>query len=174
MSADAPVATIRVRASTSPWPLTFSRKGRRERSAAVTSPFRNSVPNRAACLRIFSIRWGPRIPSGKPGKFSTSGVRLSWPPDSWPSTRSAVAVAPARLRRGARQVAAHVAAEEQEIGNEQHAGRPARHAAIDTGLHVGHGRLEVAGLDHAPREAVTQRAGDATHDAVRRSDPAAV
>ena len=38
------------------------------------------VPNRAACLRIASIRSGPIMPFSKPGKFSTSVVFISAPP----------------------------------------------------------------------------------------------
>ena len=33
-----------------------------------------------AWLRMRSIRSGPEMPSGKPGKFSTSVVVISWPP----------------------------------------------------------------------------------------------
>src|SRR5271165_7174973 len=47
---------------------------------------RYSAPKRSACLRIFSTSCGPMIPSGKPGKFSTSVVIESCPPGSWPST----------------------------------------------------------------------------------------
>lgn len=37
-------------------------------------------PAGRACARIFSMRSGPVMPSGKPGKFSTSWVVMSWPP----------------------------------------------------------------------------------------------
>src|SRR5882672_6736096 len=46
---------------------------------------RYSAPNRSACLRIFSTSCGPKIPSGKPGKFSTSVVMESCPAGSCPS-----------------------------------------------------------------------------------------
>jgi len=36
---------------------------------------------------------GPWMPSGKPGKFSTSVVMESWPPGSWPSMTSGVRLA---------------------------------------------------------------------------------
>ena len=46
------------------------RNGRSPRSTLVTSPSTKRVPKRRACRRMFSIRVGPSIPSGKPGKFS--------------------------------------------------------------------------------------------------------
>lgn len=36
--------------------------------------------HRAACFRMFIIKSGPRMPSGNPGKFSTSVVAMSCPP----------------------------------------------------------------------------------------------
>src|SRR2546425_1213868 len=84
------------------------------------------------------------------------------------------AVASAGERRRLRQVLADVAPEEKEIGDEQDAGGPAGDTAIDPGLDIGSGRLEVARLDDTPREADPQRAGDAAQDAVRRTDAAAV
>ena len=45
---------------------------------------RMSVPKRNDCLRIRSMMSMPEIPSGKPGKFSTSVVVVSWPPVSVP------------------------------------------------------------------------------------------
>ena len=38
------------------------------------------VPQRTAWDFIRSIRSGPSTPSGKPGKFSTWVVVISWPP----------------------------------------------------------------------------------------------
>src|ERR1700722_2648880 len=84
MRADAPAATIRVSVSYVSFPAVIL-NGRLLRSAAVTAPARNSVPKRWACLRAFSTSSGPRMPSGKPGKFSTRVVRASWPPGSYPS-----------------------------------------------------------------------------------------
>ena len=62
--------------------------GRFERSTRVTSPVSNRVPNRSACFFIRSISSGPRIASGKPGKFSTSVVMVSCPPGCSPSMSS--------------------------------------------------------------------------------------
>ena len=50
------------------------------RSTATTSSLTSSAPNRSACFRIASISSGPRMPSGNPGKFSTSVVCISAPP----------------------------------------------------------------------------------------------
>ncbi len=50
------------------------------RSTSTASSATRSAPNRSACLRRLSIRSGPRMPSGKPGKFSTSVVFISAPP----------------------------------------------------------------------------------------------
>ncbi len=50
------------------------------RSTSVTSSLTSSAPNFSACLRRASIRAGPMMPSGKPGKFSTSVVVMSAPP----------------------------------------------------------------------------------------------
>ena len=52
---------------------------------ALTAPDLKVAPKRIAWSRIFSISSGPRMPSGKPGKFSTMVVRVSCPPGSWPS-----------------------------------------------------------------------------------------
>ena len=59
MRADAPVAMMRVRVKISRCGLIVNRNGRRDRSAPTASPCRYSVPNRAACRRIFSISSGP-------------------------------------------------------------------------------------------------------------------
>ncbi len=39
-----------------------------------------SAPNLSAWARMFAIRSGPSMPSGKPGKFSTPVVVVSAPP----------------------------------------------------------------------------------------------
>src|SRR2546426_63871 len=57
---------------------------------------------------------------------------------------------------------------------EPHAGGAAGDATVDPGLDIGRGGLQIARLDDAPGETETQRAGDATQDAVRRPDAAAV
>ena len=53
------------------WSVT--RNGRRDRSASKTVSHLQSAPNRCACLRIRSIRSGPMMPSGKPGKVVDGG-----------------------------------------------------------------------------------------------------
>ena len=45
----------------------------------------NSAPKRSACARMLAMSSGPMMPSGKPGKFSTSVVSMSWPPEEKPS-----------------------------------------------------------------------------------------
>ena len=40
----------------------------------------SSAPKRSAWVRMLSISSGPMMPSGKPGKFSTSVVFISAPP----------------------------------------------------------------------------------------------
>ena len=62
-------------------------------STRVTSSVTNSAPNRSACLRMLSISSGPMMPSGKPGKFSTSVVVISAPPDCTPSMTSGLRLA---------------------------------------------------------------------------------
>ena len=64
--ARAPVATMSVSAVISPLDR-VSRKGLSLSAAETSSPVVNSVPKRSACLRIRSMRSGPRTPSGKPG-----------------------------------------------------------------------------------------------------------
>ena len=54
--------------------------GRAERSTLVTFSVRISAPKRSACSRMLAMSSGPMIPSGKPGKFSTSVVSMSCPP----------------------------------------------------------------------------------------------
>jgi hypothetical protein len=46
-----------------------------------------TVPNRADWARNRSHSSGPRMPSGKPGKFSTSVVVVSCPPAAIPPAR---------------------------------------------------------------------------------------
>ena len=84
--ADAPVATITASAVNSR-PALHTRNGCLERSTRSTSWSTTTVPNRSACARIFTISSGPSIPSGKPGKFSTSLVSISWPPGAYPASR---------------------------------------------------------------------------------------
>ena len=67
---------------------TRTTKGEVEKSTLSTSAVRNSVPKRSDCSRNFAMRSGPMIPSGKPGKFSTSVVSMSWPPACRPSIMS--------------------------------------------------------------------------------------
>ena len=50
-----------------------------------------------AWLRMRSIRSGPEIPSGKPGKFSTSVVVISCPPLTPPACTEPSLVMPAML-----------------------------------------------------------------------------
>ena len=50
------------------------------RDRAVTSSRIIWAPNLSAWARMASIRSGPMIPPGKPGKFSTSVVFISAPP----------------------------------------------------------------------------------------------
>ena len=57
-------------------------------STRVASSVSSSAPKRSACLRMLSIRSGPMTASGKPGKFSTSVVVMSAPPDWTPSITS--------------------------------------------------------------------------------------
>ncbi len=56
-----------------------------ERSTRSASAVMNSAPKRSACSRNFIISSGPRMPSGNPGKFSTSVVSMSCPPAPMPS-----------------------------------------------------------------------------------------
>ena len=46
----------------------------------VALAVRNSAPKRSACSRNFIMSSGPMMPSGNPGKFSTSVVSMSCPP----------------------------------------------------------------------------------------------
>ena len=85
--AEAPVATITAsavkrRSSCQSW------NGRCEKSTRVISLGSKRVPKRSACFFNFSISSGPRMPSGKPGKFSTSLVMVSCPPGCMPSKSS--------------------------------------------------------------------------------------
>ena len=63
-------------------------KGRLATSTSTTVSKTISVPKRSACLRVTSMSAGPWMPCGKPGKFSTSVVVVSWPPGWIPSTTS--------------------------------------------------------------------------------------
>lgn len=42
------------------------------------------VPKRSDCALNLSVISTPRMPSGKPGKFSRSVVVVSWPPGATP------------------------------------------------------------------------------------------
>ena len=86
--ADAPVATITVRArSTSPL-SSVSVNGRDEKSTRSTSPVRNAVPKCSAWARMSAISCGPITPSRCPGQFSTIVVMVSCPPGWRPSMTS--------------------------------------------------------------------------------------
>ena len=65
-------------------PSFHSLKGRDFKSSFVIVSVMMWVPNRSDCARISSISCGPEIPLGKPGKFSTSVVVVSWPPAAVP------------------------------------------------------------------------------------------
>ena len=74
-----PVARITARAVNSPsWVGTILVSP--VRSTLITSSVTSSAPNRSAWARIWSISSGPMMPSGKPGKFSTSVVFIRAPP----------------------------------------------------------------------------------------------
>ncbi|KAI6671634.1 hypothetical protein NL676_006519 [Syzygium grande] len=77
--ATAPVATTTASATTV-LESVKTLKGRAEKSTLVTVSVKICVPNRSDWLRQRSMSSMPRIPSGKPGKFSTSEVVVSWPP----------------------------------------------------------------------------------------------
>ena len=93
--AEAPVAMITLSASYTPLSARMT-NGRLPKSTLVTSSAIMSVPKRSPCLRIVSMRSGPRMPSTKPGKFSTCVVSISWPPAWTPVNMSG-----ARLARAA-------------------------------------------------------------------------
>ena len=76
---------------------THTWNGRELKSTLVTFSVRNSAPKRTACSRIRCMSSGPMIPSGKPGKFSTSVVSINWPP-GW----SLVLLGSPSMTRGAR------------------------------------------------------------------------
>ena len=74
--------TLLARCSTS---STQTPKGRSEKSTRDTSAASKVAPKRSAWPRMCCISSGPVIPSGKPGKFSTSVVSISCPPAPKPS-----------------------------------------------------------------------------------------
>ena len=82
----APVAMMRVWALTVCEPV-LTVKGRAERSTDSTSSVSTRVPKRTLCSRIRPMSSGPVMPSGKPGKFSTSVVVMSWPPATPPAMK---------------------------------------------------------------------------------------
>src|SRR5690606_8646039 len=96
--AEAPVATMSEWASYVSPRSVVTRNGRELRSHETALPGTYSAPNRAACWRMLFIRSGPMIPSGKPGKFSTRVVRVSWPPGSFPSMTSGLRLARAAYK----------------------------------------------------------------------------
>ena len=51
-------------------------------STSTASSSTSTAPKRSAWAFMFIIRSGPMMPSGKPGKFSTSVVFISAPPAS--------------------------------------------------------------------------------------------
>ena len=55
-------------------------KGRLLASMWAMFSWRARVPKRSACSLNLAIISGPLMPWGKPGKFSTSLVHMSWPP----------------------------------------------------------------------------------------------
>mmetsp|Transcript_9820 Transcript_9820/g.24861 ORF Transcript_9820/g.24861 Transcript_9820/m.24861 type:complete len:220 (+) Transcript_9820:913-1572(+) len=82
----APVATITAFASTSvSVPVILNGGVPPLRSMLTTSSVRRSAPHLSAWFRIRSMRSGPVIPSGNPGKFSTSVVVMSCPPGTPPA-----------------------------------------------------------------------------------------
>ena len=54
------------------------------KSTAVTQPVRTSVSKRLAWFSRSTIMAVPLMPSGYPGKLSTSVVSVSWPPGCMP------------------------------------------------------------------------------------------
>ena len=84
----APVAIMTARASSVPPPDNTSLGESAEKSEVDTSSMRYRAPNRSACCRISPTSAVPSVPSGKPGKFSTSAVVVSWPPGCSPSITS--------------------------------------------------------------------------------------
>ncbi|CPU62858.1 Uncharacterised protein [Mycobacteroides abscessus] len=63
----------------SPLPVTTVLTGP-SRSSSVASSHSMRAPNRSACFCMWSMSSGPMIPSGNPGKFSTSVVFINAPP----------------------------------------------------------------------------------------------
>ena len=92
--------------SAAPGSPTHTPKGEADRSTRVTLAVTSSAPNRAAWARMAVMSSGPMIPSGKPGKFSTSVVSMSWPPgwslveDGSPSITSGLELGPGGVDGG--------------------------------------------------------------------------
>ena len=79
----APVAIIKLSAvNTSDQTLTSN--GLLLKSTLSTVLVWISAPELSDCFLIWLINWLPSIPSGKPGKFSTTVVVVSWPPAAIP------------------------------------------------------------------------------------------
>jgi len=83
--AEAPVATISTLAKNSSPSAVTTWNGRRRKSTFSAWEKSSLAPNRWAWVRMRSMSSGPWIPSGKPGKFSTSVVMVSCPPGCIPS-----------------------------------------------------------------------------------------
>ena len=79
-----PVATMTACARNTSLP-TLTTLGVAVRSTSVTSRGSSWAPNFSACVRMSSMSCGPWMPAGKPGKFSTSVVVMSAPPNWEPS-----------------------------------------------------------------------------------------
>ena len=62
---------------------------------------RMSVPQRSDWARMRSMSSGPRMPSGKPGKFSTSVVVVSCPPAATPPAMRPSSISGRMLARAA-------------------------------------------------------------------------
>ncbi|KAG6542473.1 hypothetical protein Mapa_016163 [Marchantia paleacea] len=81
--ATAPVAIITVSASTS-FVSVNNLNGLIDKSTRSTVSVKILVPNRRLCARNLSHNSPPKIPSGNPGKFSTSVVVVNCPPAAIP------------------------------------------------------------------------------------------
>ncbi len=87
--AEAPVATITVQERISrPSSVVIEKPPSGDFSIFSTMAVSMRAPKRVTWARIFSMSSGPVIPSGNPGKFSTSVVMVSCPPAWGPSITS--------------------------------------------------------------------------------------
>ena len=85
---EAPVATISARHSKILPDEAKSFFVSAESSTRSTTSLSKRAPNFSACARMFMTSETPSIPSGKPGKFSTSDVVVMSPPGMAPSMTS--------------------------------------------------------------------------------------